>query len=201
MTRPELVLASASPRRKELLAQIGVAPDRIAAADIDETPIAGETPGDHALRLGVEKARVAASREEAATSKRLILAADTVVGVGRRILPKAENEETARACLQLMSGRNHRVFTGVAIAAQAPGSSVTIASRIVETRVKVRRMSEADIEAYVESGEWRGKAGGYGIQGRFARHVISIIGSYSNIVGLPLYETANLLSGAGYPLR
>jgi septum formation protein len=188
--RAPLILASASPRRRTLLAQIGIEPAEIASADIDETPRDKETPRELAGRLAREKAqRVAAAKPGA-----FILAADTVVACGRRILPKAEDEETARRCLELVSGRAHRVFTGVAL--MFPEG--TVAERLVETRVKVRRLSQAQIADYVASGEWRGKAGGYGIQGRFEEHAISIIGSYSNIVGLPLYETANLLRGAGW---
>ncbi|MEZ5922646.1 MAG: Maf family nucleotide pyrophosphatase [Parvularculaceae bacterium] len=191
MTAPlKLCLASASPRRRDLLAQICVAPDAVCPADIDENPTPGELPANHAARLAREKAEAA---RKTGGGEALYLAADTVVGVGRRILPKAEDEETARACLQLISGRSHRVYTGVALAC-----GDKISERLVETRVKVRRLSADDIDAYVASGEWRGKAGGYAIQGLFARHVVSIIGSYSNVVGLPLYETANLLKGAGY---
>jgi septum formation protein len=183
------ILASASPRRRDLLAQIGAAPSEVVPAAIDETPHAKETPAAHAARLAAEKAGlVAASRPGLP-----VLAADTVVACGRRILPKAEDEAAARSCLALISGRAHRVYTGVALI-DADGR---LAARLVETRVKVRRLSEGDIRDYLTSGEWKGKAGGYAIQGRFSAHVISIIGSYSNVVGLPLYETANLLRGAG----
>jgi septum formation protein len=184
-----LILASASPRRRDLLAQIGAAPDEIISADIDETPRPGELPRDHAGRLAREKAVFVAARAPGA----LVLAADTVVACGRRILPKAETETQARECLDLLSGRAHRVFTGVALAIRADEVRI----RTVETRVKVRRLTVEAVDAYVASGEWRGKAGGYAIQGRFAAHIISIAGSYSNVVGLPLYETANLLTGAG----
>jgi len=191
MTAPvKLCLASASPRRRDLLLQIGVAPDAVCPADIDERPAPGELPAGHAARLAREKAQAA---RKAGAGETIYLAADTVVGVGRRILPKAEDEETACACLQLISGRSHRVYTGVALAL-----GEKISERLVETRVKMRRLSADDIDAYVASGEWRGKAGGYAIQGLFAQHVVSIIGSYSSVVGLPLYETANLLKGAGY---
>lgn len=189
MTAP-LILASASPRRRDLLAQIGVAPDRIIAAGVDESVLGGETPRAHAGRLAAEKANTIA----AANGGALVLAADTVVACGRRILPKAEDEITARACLALLSGRAHRVYTGVALA--GPGDERRL--QIVETRVKVKRLSAGEIDRYVASDEWRGKAGGYAIQGAFAAHVIAIIGSYSNVVGLPLYETANLLTGAGW---
>lgn len=189
LTAPPLILASASPRRLALLAQIGVAPDQVLPSDIDETPHPGETPKALAGRLAREKAISARTSAQGA----LILAADTVVGVGRRILPKAETEEDARFCLRLMSGRGHRVFTGVALA--GPGEELR--ERVVETRIAVRPLDERAIEAYVASGEWRGKAGGYGIQGRFEAHVVKLIGSWSNVVGLPLYETRNLLEGAG----
>lgn len=188
--RAPLILASASPRRRDLLASIGIVPDEILAADIDEEPRAGEIPRPHAERLAREKAAKVAGLRPGA----FVLAADTVVGVGRRILPKSEDEQTARACLALLSGRSHRVFTGVALA--GPGDEMR--ARVVETRVKVKRLTQAEIDAYAASGEWNGKAGGYGIQSRFAAHVISIIGSHPNVVGLPLYETAMLLEGAGW---
>ena len=190
MASAPLILASASPRRLELLKQIAIAPDDIIPADIDETELPMETARVYVARLAVEKANVVASRSTGS----FVLAADTAVACGRRILPKSEDEETARSCLTLLSGRAHRVFTGVALA--RPDGAVI--SRIVETRVKLRRLDQASIDEYVRSGEWDGKAGGYGIQGLFAKHVVSIIGSYTNIVGLPLYETANMLSGAGY---
>lgn len=183
------ILASASPRRRELLAQIGAVPAEVVPSDIDESPWARETPAAHAVRLSEAKARAVAAARPGVP----ILAADTVVACGRRILPKAEDKGAARACLELLSGRAHRVYTAVALI-DADGR---LQSRLVETRVKVRRLSADDIRRYLDSGEWRGKAGGYAIQGLFSVHVISIIGSYSNIVGLPLYETANLLRGAG----
>ncbi len=189
----KLILASASPRRSALLEQIGVAPDAVVPADIDETPLPGELPRDYAKRLAAEKADAVAAGHPGA----LVLAADTAVACGRRILPKAEDPATARACLELLSGRSHRVFSGLALA--GPGEERRL--RIIETRVKVRRLDEAAIAAYLESGEWKGKAGGYAIQGRFAIHVVSIIGSYPSVVGLPLYETANLLCGAGWRAR
>ncbi|MEE2692331.1 MAG: Maf family nucleotide pyrophosphatase [Pseudomonadota bacterium] len=185
-----LILASSSPRRLALLDLIGVAPDKVVPADIDETPRKGELARDLAGRLAREKAGTIAAKEKGA----LVLAADTVVAVGRRILPKAEDEATARECLELMSGRAHRVYSGVALA----GPADEMRLRTVETRVKVRRLSPADIDAYAASGEWNGKAGGYAIQGLFAAHIVSIIGSHPNVVGLPLYETANLLAGAGW---
>lgn len=152
--------------------------------------MANETPRDYVARLAVEKANVVASKANGS----FVLAADTAVACGRRILPKSEDEETVRDCLALLSGRAHRVFTGVALAKPDGG----VISRLVETRVKVRRLNQASVDEYVRSGEWNGKAGGYGIQGLFAKHVVSIVGSYTNIVGLPIYETANMLAGAGY---
>ncbi|MEM9015179.1 MAG: Maf family protein [Pseudomonadota bacterium] len=185
------ILASASPRRKALLEQISFPPDRIIAADIDESVRAGELAPRYAIRLATEKAKKVAKDHP----NDLVLAADTVVACGRRILPKAEDEEVARQCLKLLSGRAHRVYSGVALAGPDDG----ICLRTVETRLKVRRLSPQNIDEYIASGEWRGKAGGYAIQGLFAKHVISLIGSYTNVVGLPLYETANLLDGAGRP--
>lgn len=189
--RPQLVLASASPRRLDLLRQVGIEPDRVAPADIDETPLRDETPRRLALRLAVEKAAAAAAASE---PDAVVLGADTVVCVGRRILPKAETEAEARQCLTLLSGRAHKVLTG--IAAVAPGGRK--ASRLVETRLHVKRLTTAEIEAYVASGEWKGKAGGYGIQGRAGAFILGLDGSYTGVVGLPLYETVNLLSGLGW---
>lgn len=182
----KLVLASASPRRLALLAQIGVTPDSVVAADIDETPLKSETPRLLALRLA--RAKAEAVKAEGA----LVLAADTVVAVGRRILPKAETEQQARDCLALLSGRTHRVLTGVAV--KAPNGAVR--DRLAEARVTFKRLSHAEIESYVASTEWQGKAGGYAIQGLAGRYITNIIGSYTAIVGLPLYETANLIEGA-----
>lgn len=192
-SRPPLVLASASPRRLHLLGQIGVIPDAVEPADIDEAVKPGEIPRLHARRLAEEKADAIARNRPGA----LVLAADTVVAVGRRILPKADDEATARACLALLSGRGHRVYTGVVLA--GPGDARR--RRVVETRLAVRLLDAAAIEAYVASGEWRGKAGGYGIQGAFEGHIIHLVGSWSNVVGLPLYETRNLLTGAGLIVR
>lgn len=189
MSRPELVLASASPRRIELLALIGITPDRIEPADIDETPLRDETPPRLAARLARSKAEVVAGRSPDA----VVLAADTVVAVGRRLLEKAADEAEATKFLTLLSGRNHRVFTGVAVAA---GGRTT--HRVVETRVTFKTLSEAEIAAYVTSGDWRGKAGAYGIQGPAGAFVIRIVGSHPAVMGLPLYETANLLNGAGW---
>jgi septum formation protein len=188
--RTPLVLASASPRRLDLLAQVGVAPDRVDPADIDETPLRDETPRRHALRLAVEKARAVAPRSPGA----IVLAADTVVAVGRRILPKAETFEQAGYCLRLLSGRNHKVLTGVA--AIAPDGRE--ASRLVETRVQFKHLSEAEQADYLAGGEWNGKAGGYGVQGVAGGFIIDLHGSYTSVVGLPLYETLNLLTGLGY---
>lgn len=181
-----LVLASASPRRLELLAQIGIQPDEVVAADIDEAPRPKETPRALALRLAREKAHAVSVKDAR------VLAADTVVALGRRLLPKAETEEQARACLALLSGRTHRVFTGVAL--KHVGGNIS--SRVVETRLAFKLLSAPEIDTYIASDEWRGKAGGYAVQGRAARFVVSMIGSYSSVVGLPLYETANLLDGA-----
>ncbi|HJV40625.1 Maf family protein [Caulobacter sp.] len=187
---PALVLASASPRRLDLLAQVGVTPDRVDPADIDETPQRDETPRRHALRLAIEKARAVAVRAPG----EFVLAADTVVAVGRRILPKAETEADALYCLKLLSGRNHKVFTGVALI--APDGRQ--ASRLVETKVGFKRLSDAERDAYVASGQWRGKAGGYGVQGMAGGFITDLQGSYPSVVGLPLYETLNLLNGLGY---
>jgi len=190
VSRPPLVLASASPRRLELLRRIGIEPDRVEPADIDETPLKKETPRLLALRLAREKARAAAARAPGA----YVLGADTVVSVGRRVLPKAETEAEARACLDLLSGRNHRVGTGVAVI--APDGRE--ASRLVETRVNFKRLTEAETEAYLASGEWRGKAGGYGVQGLAGAFVIDMVGSWPAVMGLPLYETRCLLEGLGW---
>ena len=185
-----LVLASASPRRRELLAQIGIVPDRIVAADLDEAPHARELPRDHALRLAEAKARAVA----AAAPEALVLGADTVVALGRRILPKAEDEATARQCLMRLSGRRHRVLGGVCIV--APGGIAR--TRLVTSVVAFKQLAADEIAAYLASGEWRGKAGGYAIQGRAAAFIRFLSGSYSNVVGLPLFETAQLLGGFGY---
>lgn len=168
---------------------IGVTPDAVLGADLDESETKNELVRDYVSRLAIEKAAAVAGREPDAA----ILAADTAVAVGRRILPKAETEPQARDCLDLLSGRAHRVWTGVALA--LPGAPARL--RAVESRVKVARLTEAEIAAYLASGEWRGKAGGYAVQGLFARHIENIIGSHTNIVGLPARETYNLLKGAG----
>src|SRR6266853_3118028 len=187
---PILVLASASPRRLELLRQIGVVPDHVEPADIDETPRPGELPPGHVMRLAEAKAWAVQPRHPDA----FILAADTVVACGRRILPKAEDEATARACLTLLSGRRHRVYGGVAVL--TPSGEIAI--RRVVSQVAVKRLSEMELAAHLRSGEWRGKAGGYAIQGCAAAFIPWLAGSYSNVVGLPLFETAQLLAGRGY---
>lgn len=183
-----LVLASASPRRLDLLRQIGLQPEAIDPADTDETPAARELPRAYALRMALAKLAVVAPRHPGAT----VLAADSVVAVGRRILPKAETEAEARRCLALLSGRRHKVLGGVAIA--APDGKVR--TRLIETAVRFKRLQQAEIEDYIGSGEWQGKAGGYAIQGRAATFVSFLSGSYSNVVGLPLFETAALLEAA-----
>lgn len=187
-----LVLASASPRRLDLLARIGVTPDTVDPAHIDEDPAKGELPRPHALRLATEKAAAVAARHPDA----LVLAADTVVAVGRRILPKVEDEATLRACMKLLSGRRHKVLTGVALA--IPGGAIR--TRIVETMIAMKRLSAEEIDFYAGHGEWHGKAGGYALQGYGEVFVRHIAGSYSNVVGLPLAETRHLLKSAGYPL-
>ena len=189
---PRLILASASPRRLDLLARIGVVPDAIVPADIDESVLRGELPRDHALRLAREKAEAVAARHPDA----LVLSADTVVAVGRRILPKVEDEATLRACMKLLSGRRHRVLTGVALA--APGQALR--TRLGETTIAMKRLSDEEIDYYASHGEWRGKAGGYALQGYGEVYVRHIAGSYSNVVGLPLAETRLLLKATGYPI-
>jgi septum formation protein len=185
-----LVLASASPRRLELLAQIGIVPQHVAAADLDETQHPRERPEDHALRLAEAKARKIAQVYAGA----FVLAADTVVARGRRILPKAEDAATARRCLELLSGCRHRVLGGICVV--APDGRAR--KRLVTSIVAFKPLSGAEIDAYLATGEWSGKAGGYAIQGRAAALIRFLSGSYSNVVGLPLFETAQLLSGLGY---
>jgi len=193
---PRLVLASGSPRRLALLNQIGVDPDSVIPSEIDETPRRGESPRGLAQRLAGEKAaasaHLASKVPELAPS--ITLAADTVVCVGRRILPKCEMTDEAEACLRLLSGRAHRVYTGLAVATQ----SGAVRRRVVESRVRFKRLSREEIDAYLASGEWRGKAGGYAVQGLAGLFVVRLIGSYANVVGLPLAETAALLGGEGY---
>lgn len=184
-----LILASASPRRLQLLQQVGLEPDAVDPAEIDETPLRHEEPRAYARRVAAAKAAAVATRHP----HDLVLAADTVVALGRRILPKAENEAEARFCLQSLSGRRHRVLG--AVAAVAPGART--GERLVETLVRFKRLSPAEVDGYLASGEWRGKAGGYAIQGRAAAFVPWINGSYANVVGLPLVETLALLRGLG----
>ncbi|MCA0246961.1 MAG: Maf family protein [Proteobacteria bacterium] len=185
---PPLVLASASPRRLDLLRQVGREPAEIDPADIDESPLARELPRAYALRMATAKLAAVAPRHRHA----VVLAADSVVVCGRRILPKAETVEEARTCLDLLSGRRHRVLGGLAVA--SPDGRVR--SRLVETVVRFKRLEAAEIDAYLDSGEWQGKAGGYAIQGRAASFVAFLSGSYSNVVGLPLFETVQLLKAA-----
>ena len=199
--RPRLVLASASPRRLALLQQIGIEPDELLPADLDEAPLRGELPRSLAARLANEKARVAAKLAARIDSSApnhpgvFTLAADTVVSVGRRILPKCELAEEAAACLNLLSGRSHRVYTGVTLVTPKGAER----RRLVETRVRFKRLSDVEMSAYLASGEWRGKAGGYAIQGLAGAFVVNLIGSYSGVVGLPLHETMQMLAGEGYP--
>ena len=187
MSAPHLTLASASPRRRELLARLGIEPGVIAAADIDETPLKGELPRDYARRMAREKALAAKSAGH-------VLAGDTVVALGRRILPKAEDEATARRCLDLLSGRRHRVFSAVALL--SPDG--TIRERLSQTVVRFKRLSDREIETYLASGDWEDKAGGYAIQGIAEGLIQRIDGSHSGVVGLPLFETRALLEAAGF---
>lgn len=197
--RPKLVLASGSPRRLSLINQAGIEPDALQPADIDETPKKGELPRALATRLARAKAEVALNAVRLDEERRgsFIVAADTVVAVGRRILPKADLLDEAAQCLRLLSGRNHNVYSGVCMVTPKEA----FRQRLVHTRVRFKRLSDDDIEAYLASGEWRGKAGGYAVQGIAGSFVIKIVGSYTNVVGLPLYETVSLLSGEGFPVR
>ncbi len=183
-----LILASASPRRLQLLAQIGVVPDRVTAADIDETPLRDETPRRHAARLAREKAQACAE------PGCFTLAADTVVALGRRILGKPADEAAARACLSLLSGRRHHVLTAITLI--TPDGSLS--HRLAESRVVFNRLTPQELDAYLATGEWAGKAGGYAIQGYAAAFIRQLAGSYSGVVGLPLFETAQLLKGRRY---
>lgn len=185
-----LVLASASPRRVDLLAQIGVTPDAIDPADIDETPLTAEQPPAYARRVAAAKAALVAARQPGA----LVLAADTVVAVGRRILPKAETEAEARQCLALLSGRRHRVLSAVTLA----HPDGVVRHRLSTTIVTFKRLSGAEMDAYVASEEWRGKAGGYALQGRAGALIRFVGGSPSGVIGLPMFETRALLEAAGY---
>ena len=197
--RAKLVLASGSPRRLQLLQQAGIEPELLSPVNADETPQKGEQPRSLAKRLARDKAVLAL--ENAKRSQELqdsyILAADTVVGLGRRILPKADMLDQASMCLRLLSGRSHRVFTGITLV----NPKGTMRHRLVETRVRFKRLSREEMEAYLASGEWRGKAGGYAIQGLAGSFIVKLIGSYTNVVGLPLYETISLLVGEGYPVH
>lgn len=210
----KLVLASGSPRRIELLAQAAIEPDHIHPTDIDETPQRAEHPRSLARRLSREKAEKAAKQlrpdkerdkdSDEAIGKdgnkdyasSFILSADTVVAIGRRILPKAELEDEARDCLRLLSGRSHKVFTGICLI--LPNGDIR--QTLVETRIRFQNLTKSQIDHYLASGEWRGKAGGYAIQGLAGSFVVRLVGSYSNVVGLPLHETINLLQSAGYPV-
>lgn len=197
--REKLILASGSPRRLDLLKQAGIEPDRLMPMDLDETPKRAEHPRSLARRLSIEKARAALAgiKGEIAWNGSYVLAADTVVAVGRRILPKAELVEEASSALHLLSGRSHWVFTGVCLVTP----DRTIRQKVAETKVRFKRLSTADIDAYLLSGEWRGKAGAYAIQGIAGSFVQKLVGSYTNVVGLPLFETLQLLSGEGYDVR
>jgi septum formation protein len=196
---PKLILASGSPRRLGLLQQVGIEPTALRPSDIDETPVRGELPRACANRLARAKAEAALRAIALDDDMRgaYLLAADTVVAVGRRILPKAELMEEAAQCLRLLSGRSHRVFSSVCLVTPKRA----FRQRLIETRVRFKRLGEDDIKAYVGSGEWRGKAGGYAVQGIAGSFVVKLVGSYTNVVGLPLYETVTLLAGEGYPVR
>jgi septum formation protein len=197
--RPKLVLASGSPRRLQLLNQAGMEPDTLLPVEIDETPERGELPRTLAVRLARDKALAALPRARAIEELKTayIVAADTVVAVGRRILPKPDLLEDAAACLRLLSGRAHRVYSGICVS--TPRDAVR--TRLVETRVRFKRLSTEDLDSYLASGEWRGKAGGYAIQGIAGAFVVKLVGSYTNVVGLPLYETVALLQGESYPVH
>jgi septum formation protein len=197
--RPKLVLASGSPRRLSLINQAGIEPDALRPADIEEVPERGELPRALATRLARGKAEAALNQVRLDDELRgsYILAADTVVAVGRRILPKAELLDEAAQCLRLLSGRNHHVYSGVCLVTPKE----TFRHRLVDTRVRFKRLSDEDVEAYLASGEWRGKAGGYAAQGIAGSFIVKMVGSYTNVVGLPLYETVSLLSGEGFPIR
>ncbi len=194
----KLVLASGSPRRVDLLQQAGIEPYRLFPADVDETPLRAEHPRSLAKRLSREKAEKAVEGLQAVgEGDAFVLAADTVVAVGRRILPKAELVDEASNCLRLLSGRSHRVYTGVCLI--TPSGKVR--QRLVETRVRFKRLSSEELAGYLGSGEWRGKAGGYAIQGLAGAFVVKIVGSYTSVVGLPLYETVGLLAADGFKIH
>ena len=190
MAAPTLILASASPRRLELLSRLGLTPAEVISADIDETPLKAEVPRDYARRMAREKAQAVP------TDTGHVLAGDTVVALGRRILPKAEDEATARNCLKLMSGRRHRVLSAIAL--KSPDGKLH--ERISETIVRFKPLSRAEIDAYIAGGEWHGKAGGYAIQGSAEGLIAWISGSHSGVVGLPLFETRALLKAAGFSI-
>ncbi|MGU3538124.1 Maf-like protein [Methylobacterium sp. A54F] len=194
-----LILASASPRRLALLQQIGVEPAALLPADIDEMPRKSEAPRELARRLARDKLAVAedAARRRDDLRDTWLLAADTVVAVGRRILPKAEIPDEAADCLRLLSGRQHRVYTAICLLAPKGARR----ERVVESRVRFKRLSGREMQSYLASGEWRGKAGGYAIQGLAEAFVVKLVGSHSSVVGLPLYETMALLDGSGFPVR
>ena len=189
MSAPHFILASASPRRLELLGRLGLSPDAVDPADIDETPLKAERPAPHVARLAAEKAAAVAARHPGA----VVLAADTLVAAGLRILPKAEDEQTARACLKMLSGRRHQVLTALTVV-DARGVA---RHRLNRSTVRVARLEPADVDAYIASGEWNGKAGGYAIQGRFEAHVQWMEGSFSGIMGLPLADARAMLRTAG----
>ena len=198
-SRPELILASASPRRLALLNQIGIEPEHLVPAHIDETPEKGELPRKLAQRLADQKAIMAQHKARTAgfAENAIVLSADTVVAVGRRILPKAEMMEEASECLRVLSGRSHRVYTALTLL--SPSGSMR--RRLVETRIRFKRLSAREMESYLASAEWRDKAGGYAIQGIAGAFVVKLTGSYSAVVGLPLHETVALLAGEGYPVH
>ncbi len=197
--RPKFVLASGSPRRLALLDQVGIEPDAVMPSEIDETPRRGERARVLAVRLAREKAEAAhrTLAREPGMANAYILAADTVVVAGSRILPKTELVDEAAACLRLLSGRSHRVYSGICLV--TPKGALR--DRVVETRVRFKRLSTDDFENYLASGEWRGKAGGYAIQGLAGSFIVKLAGSYSNVVGLPLYEAVSLLAGEGFPIH
>ena len=190
MSNPKLILASASPRRRELIARLGIEPTGIAAADIDESPLKGELPRPYAARMAREKALAVPGGDAH------VLAGDTVVALGRRILPKAEDEASARGCLELLSGRRHTVLSAIAL--KTPAGKLS--ERLSETVVRFKRLSAEEIDAYIAGGEWHGKAGGYAIQGSAEGLIAWIAGSHSGVMGLPLFETRALLKAAGFPL-
>ena len=197
--RTKLILASGSPRRLSLINQVGITPDHLLPADIDEIPLKGELPRACANRLARVKAETALAnvRRDEELKGSYILAADTVVAVGRRILPKAELVDEASQCLRLLSGRNHKVYTGICLVTPKEG----FRQRMVETRVRFKRLSEQDLDTYLASGQWRGKAGGYAAQGIAGSFIVKLVGSYTNVVGLPLYETVTLLAGEGFAIH